>query len=278
MKRLLLFVTIFTLLCLPDSVLSEELSQLTLNKLMDLSGLNKQVAEFPGMVSAGIDQAKAQGGPMPDAESEDVTRAIENAFEPAGILTMVGAEIRQNISETDGIDLLVWYESELGRKITKAEESASTPEAYQEMLGLAQSLLQEAERVSLAKKIEELVNATDMLMALQEKVQISVITAISTLMNPENSANEINAFKAQISAQQQQMRAQMKQIVILSYVYSYKDLELDVLEQYTRFLNKPVTMKFNDSVMQGMKDSLNQSIEKMASSLADTYAKHNRSH
>lgn len=146
------------------------------------------------------------------------------------------------------------------------------------MLGLAQSLLQDAERVSLANKIEELVNATDMLMALQEKVQISVITAISTVMNPGNSANEIKAFKSQISAQLQQMRAQMEQIVILSYVYSYKDLALEDLEQYIRFLNNPVTMKFNDSVMQGIQDSLNQSIEKMASSLADTYVKHNRGH
>lgn len=268
MKKVIQGASLLIVIFIPGIVGAGEIAEDSFDKLMALSGLNKQMAEFPGVVRAGLEQAKRPGAPIADAEFGEVQRSIEDAFQPSGILSVIDMEIKNNISESEVKDLLTWYESDLGRKITKAEENASTPAAYQEMIEEAQSLLTDEKRVKLAGKIESLVNVTDMTMRLQENAGVAVFTAISTVMDPDRSVNNIEAFKAQMSAQEQQMRANIEEFVILSFVYSYKDIDMASIEKYVKFLERPNTRKFNDSVIKGMNYALNQSIGKMAESLA----------
>ncbi len=275
MNKVIQGVSLLTLLFFTSIVLAEEISEGSLNKLQALSGLDKQVAEFPGMVRAGVEQARQQGSPIPDAEFNDVMSSIVSAFQPSVILSTVGMEIKNNISESEAKDLLTWYESDLGRRITKAEENASTPAAYQEMIKNAQILLADEKRVESAKKLDSLVNATGMAMQLQENAGVAVFTAISTVMNPGQSVN-MEAFMAQMSAQEPQIRANIEQVVVLSFVYSYKDIDIASIEKYIIFLERPNTKKFNDSVIKGMKYAFNQSVEIMAKSLAVLFNKYDK--
>ena len=254
-------------------VWSAEINSDSFNRLMALSGLHKQVAEFPGMVRAGVEQARQQGSPIPDAEFDEVTRSIEGAYQPSEILSTIGLEVKNSISESEARDVLAWYESDLGRRITKAEEDASTPAAYRKMIREAQSLLADEKRVEIARKLDGLLNATDLAMQLQEDVGIAVFIAISKVMNPDQPVH-IEAFKSRMLAQEQQLRANIEQLVIVSYVYSYKDIDIDSLEKYVEFNERPNTRHFNDSVIKGLKYALNNSIDKMATSMAVTFKKH----
>ncbi len=275
MKKVIQGASILIMIFILSIVWAEEIAEDSLDKLMALSGLNKQIAEFPGLVQVGVEQARQQGSPISDAEFGEMQRSIESAFQPSEILSTIGIEIKNNISELEAKDLLAWYESDLGRMITKAEENASTPAAYQEMIKEAQSLLADEKRVKFAKKIDSLLNVTDMTMQLQENTGVAVFTAISTVMNPGQSVN-IEAFKAQMSAQEQQMRANIEQLVIISLVYSYKDIDMASIEKYVKFFERPNTKKFNDSVIKGMKYAFNQSIDKMAKSLAVVFKKYDK--
>jgi hypothetical protein len=273
MKTVIKIPLLLTMILIPSIVWAGDIAKDSLDKLMSFSGLNKQVAQFPGMVRVGVEQARQQGSPIPDAEFVEVQRLIEGAFQPSEILSAIGKEIKSGISESEAKDLLDWYESGLGRRITKAEENASTPAAYQEMTKEAQSLLSDEKRVKFAKKIDSLVNATDMTMQLQEKIGVAVFTAISTVMNPDQQVN-IGLFEAQLSAQEQQVRANIEQLVIVSFVYCYKDIDIGSIEKYIKFLERSSTRKFNDSVIKGMNHALNQSIDKMAKSLAVVFKKY----
>ncbi len=277
MKKLIQRVSLLIVLLIPSTVLAGtitgNITENSLDKLMVLSGLNKQVAEYHGMVWAGFEQARQQAPGISDAELVEIRKSIEDAFQPSKILSTISIEIKNNISESKANDLLAWYESNLGKKITKAEEDASTPVAYQEMIRDAQLLLADEKRVKLVKKIDNLLNATDMTMQLQENTAIAIFTAISTAMNPGQPVN-VNAFKAQLSAQEQQMRANAEQLVIVSYVYTYKDIEITSIEKYIQFLERSNTRKFNDSIIIGMKYALNQSINEMANSLVLVFNKY----
>ncbi len=112
-----------------------------------------------------------------------------------------------------------------------------------------------------------------MTMKLQENTEVAVFTALSTIMNPGQSVN-IERFKDQVSAQEQQKRANIEQLVILSLVYSYRDLNMDSIEKYVNFLKRPITRKFNDSVIKGMMYALNQSIDNVAKSVAIGFKKY----
>ncbi len=273
MKKIALGVFLLIFIFSASVVCSGELSSNSLNRLMALSGLNKQVAEFPGMVQAGVEQARQQGLEIPDAEFDEVVRSIEGAFQPSEILSTIGMEVKNSISESEAEHLISWYESDLGKKITKAEEDASTPAAFKEMIAEAQSLLADQQRVGIANKLDGLLNATDMTMQIQEDTGVAVFTAISKVMDPEKPV-PVEAFKSQMSAQEQQIKANIKQLVIVSFVYSYKDIDIDALEKYIAFNERTNTRKFNDSVIKGMKYALNKAIDKMATSMAVTFKKH----
>ena len=64
------------------------------------------------------------------------------------------------------------------------------------------------------------------------------------------------------------MRANVQQLVLVSFVYSYKDVDDESLAAYEAFLNRPETMKFNDSTIAG----LNSGFEKVVADWADGLA------
>jgi len=273
MKKVVQGVSILIIIFATSVIWSGEINSDSFKRLMALSGIPKQVAEFPGLIRAGLEQARQQGSPIPNVEFDEVMMSIEGAFQPSEILTTIGVEAKNSISESEAKDLLSWYESDLGRRITKAEENASTPAAYKEMIREARSLLADKKRVEIAKKLDGLVNVTDIAMQLQEDVGIAVFIAISKIMNPDQPVN-IEPFLVKMFAQEHQTRANIQQLVIVSYVYSYKDIDIGSLEKYVEFNERPNTRHFNDSVIKGLKYALNNSIDKMATSMAVTFKKH----
>ena len=261
-----LCVALVLVLIVPGVAWPEEIKQDSFNKLMALSGLQKQVAEFPGMVRLGVEHAREQGTPIPSAEFHEVMSSIDGAFQPSEILTAIGIQAKGSISESEARDLLAWYESDIGMQITKAEEAASTPAAYQEMIRNARALLSDRTRVEIAKKLDDLLNATDMAMQLQEDAGTAVFIAVSKIMNPEQPV-QLDAFKSHIREQEEQIRKNVHLLVIVSYVYSYKDVEIASLEKYVDFNKRPNTRRFNDSVARGMQYALDKSIDRMTNSL-----------
>lgn len=273
MKKIIQSASLLLTLFISSTVVAGTISDKSLSELMALSGLNKQVASLPEMVGAGVAQARQQGAPIPDAEFAEVKKSIVSAFKPSVMISAVGKEIKNNVTESGAKKLLVWYKSSLGKKITKAEEDASTAAAYQQMMKEAQTLLADKKRVKIAQELDRLVNATDMAMQLQESSGVAVYTAVTSALNPGKPVN-IEPYLNQVKAQQQQMRANIQQLVMVSFVYSYKTIKIAEMQKYLKFLKRPHTKKFNDSVIKGMNSAFNQSISKMAKSLAQTFKKY----
>lgn len=272
MKKLAMGLSLLIAMFAASTAWSAEIGSDSLDRLMTLSGIKKQVAELPGMVRMGAEQARQKGARISNADFEKMLKAMESAFQPSEIVETISVEVRKSISESDAKKLLAWYESDLGRMITKAEENASTPGAYQEMMATAKSLLADEKRVDLAKKLDDLINATDMMVQLQEYTGIAVFTAISKALNPDQPV-QIEAFKSQMLENEQLIRANIEQAVIISWVYSYKDLDIASIKKYLEFNESPNARHFNDSVKLGMKNALNMSIDKMATSLGASFKK-----
>jgi len=262
--KLLLVAVFFFVSSLSYADVSDE----SINKLLDLSGLTMQVDQFPDLIKAGMEQAKQQGTPIPDAEYSSMVNSVNESILPSEIIEGIRASLKKSINEKEVQKLLVWYESDLGKEITHAEESASTLKAYQEMMQSAQSLLANPERVEFANRLDVLLGVTDMTMGIQEHTGIAVYSAIMTAMQPDIPLNT-EPFKAQMDAESAQTRAVVKQMVTISFVYSYKNIGTENLKKYEAFLNDVTTMKFNKTIM----DSMNRGIESSVSKWADVLAK-----
>lgn len=263
MWNLLLFIITFV----SNTVFAGDITKSSLDQLMSLSGLNKQITEYPKMVNAGMNEARQMGAKIPKDEFDAMQVAVQSSFKPSAMLAVISAKIKKDISEPDAKELLTWYKSDIGRVITKAEEDATTPTGYQNMISQAQSLFADKERLNYALKIESLFNATDMAMKIQNRTSLAVYSAITQSTNPYKPI-EIAEFKKQMAAQEEKMRANMKQFIVLSFIYSYKDLDFASIEKYITFLEKDKTKKFNQSTMYGIESALMDSVDKLAASLA----------
>lgn len=255
------FISSFCSLCIASTKVN------SLDRLLRLSGLTKQVGEYPGLVKAGFIQGAQQGGSIPDTEISLILGSADRAILPSTILSEIRDSLKFSLSDEDIEILLKWYESDIGKRITAAEEEASTPEAYQQMMNSAQKLLENTKRVEMAARLDELLGATDMAMRIQEFSGLAVYSAIMTAMAPNQELN-LDAFESQMAAMEPQMRENIQQLVLVSFVYSYQQIDDDSLAKYEAFLNRPVTKNFNDSTIKG----LSRGFEKVVSSWASDIA------
>ena len=227
----------------------------SLDKLMALSGLTKQVKEYPGVIKAGIHASYSKNPTMPYGSVQELMASADKAFVPGQILATTKKTLADTLSDDEVSELLTWYESDLGKKITREEEKASTPEAYEDMSINGHTLMGNQERVAMAKRLEDIINATDLSMALQEYTALAVYSALMP-----GQAGNMEALKQNIVAQLAQARPQMEQNVLMSLVYSHRNLDLAELKKYQQFLAKPAAKKFNRAAMQGIKAGMEDSI------------------
>ncbi|MFW5450357.1 MAG: DUF2059 domain-containing protein [Methylophagaceae bacterium] len=258
---------IVTILCCISSLSFAEISDKSLNKILDLSGLTAQIEQFPDLIKVGMETAKQQGNPISDAKYNAIKTSVNESVLPSEILEYIRQSLKKSISEQEAQQLLLWYESDLGKEITNAEEKASTAESYQHMMQSAESLLAKSQHVKFANRLDELLGTTDMAMTLQNHTSIAVYSAVVMAIQPDTPLN-IEPFKAQIDAASSQTRAALEQIVVLSFVYSYQEIALDKLNKYETFLNKPAAMKFSSIAIASMNRGLETSLSKWAEALA----------
>lgn len=238
-----------------------EISDNAVNKLLDLSGLSKQVDQFPDLLKGGLDQAKQQGTPFPEDAYLIALKSIDEKIRPEEIIERIKDSLKQSMTEKEGDILLKWYESDLGKEITKKEENASTAESFEEIMKIAPVLLERSEDVAFAKKLDALLGATDMNMAIQENTGIAVFSAIMTLMQP-NESLDLKPFKAQMDAARPQTRAAIEQMITASMVYTYRDIDTDKLNKYETFLKEPTSKKFHTDTTENLAKGLELSMSK----------------
>lgn len=235
----------------------------SLQQVMDLSGLSKEIAEIPDGIVVGVQQARQEGTPLSDEQAARIEKVITSFFEPQKITGAITRQMKNNLTEADAQDLLKWYKSDLGKKITKAELDSSTPAAYEDMVAQAQTLLEDKERVKLAQEIDALVKGTELAHDIQMNAGKAIVVAIVKEMNPGQPV-DVGAIEKSMAADEQNMKQQMAQLMILSLVYSYKDVSVAEIKKYIAFLQKPSARKFNSQTATGFKLALKESVSAMA--------------
>ena len=265
MKKFIQIIGI-TLLLISTNLLAKTINDKSLNEIMDLSGINDQIAQYPSMAVMGMDQARAENKTIPQEKFDKMKAVMYDAFKADEMLKIIKKEIKQTTTQKDADVLLTWYKSSLGKKITQAEKDATTPTAYMSMLKEAPVLLKNKKRVYFARMIDRSINATQMTIQIQKNTSVAVFTAMSKIMKP-NEKVDVEKFKIIMAAQDKQMEAGIEQMMILSFVYSYKSISIENLEKYVVFLQKEDVKKFNKSVVNGIVKALNNSSKKMTKKL-----------
>lgn len=257
--------------------LSNEISSDSAYKLMELTGLNKQISNVPDIQIAAFEQAqKQQDSILTETELTEIKRILRKSFDPVATLAAIKHNIQTNITAAEAKSLLAWYESDLGREITKAEEDATTAEAYPKMMEEAKTLLSNKELVALSLKIDKLMGSTENAYLTYKNTILTTSTALLTVKDPSTSKEKIELLKKSLDGQKTQIKANVHQIVILSFAYYYKNISKSKVSKYISFLERPFTKRLIFTVNESMQQSTNKSIEKFATGLVDEFKKNEK--
>lgn len=232
-----------------------------INELIKYSGIDRQFDGMPGIVEAVLNQAQAdavkQGkNPIPENEFFNLKQALMHAFKPAVIVKKIRKDLRKELTIDDVDDLMRWYKSDLGRKITSEEVKASSPDAYMDMMNNIESLTKDQDRINMAFDIEHQVDSVDMATTLQKKTLLGIYTALFSRNDP--ASFDVKLVQSMIDSQEKVIRSQLEQTVILSYVYSYRSISLDDQSRYVSFLKRTTSKKFMKTVNNGLMHGLDK--------------------
>lgn len=238
----------------------------SVRSLLELSGISKQIAEFPGAMKQGFAQASQQGQIPADLASQ-LQQQIDVSLNDQRMLAGIEKSVQQKMTEEEVNKLLSWYRSETGRLITAEEEKASEPAAQQEMMSQARQLMQDTPRVKMAQRINQAAGVTDITVEMQKQVSVAIFASLSRAMQPEQEP-DLAGFKSQLNQVEPQLRQQMDQIVTLALVYTYRNLQPETIQAYENFLIQPATKKFNRTVMMSISESIEKVVLQWAANMS----------
>lgn len=263
MKNIVKFFLMVALVLPALPVMSAVPAEHDVEKLMRASGTWQQIEQVPALIISGFEQARTQGAPMSDADLAIMVKAAEQAYLAEHFLNKIRRALRDSMTAEEVREMLTWYESDLGKRVSQAEMNATTVDAMTEMMANAEALLENKDLVALSARLDALLNWTQMVVTIQEFQSEAVYTAVFSAIAPGRPIN-IEEYRARLASERGSLEEQTRQLLALSSAYTYRDIDLDSMAEYERALATPSARKFNQVMVQAIVDGYKETTRHFA--------------
>jgi hypothetical protein len=226
-------------------------------ELIKKAGIESVVMQIPDAMASGVQQIEAQGLKVDDRFRNAWQNASKSAFRPDKTIEAI-AKGMEKLTDQERKALIAYYDTPEGKRIRVLEEKAATPDAQAAMQTFAPKFMgdpKNGERVKLYQQIDEATKASAV--GTELGMRIAQATAVGMANATQGAQNVDTALlEKQIEAQRPQMAQQMKQTMLLSSAYAYRELSVAEIKAYVKFLKTPATQKFNAIVLKALSNSL----------------------
>ncbi|MBX2869404.1 MAG: DUF2059 domain-containing protein [Acidiferrobacterales bacterium] len=263
LKKPISLLSILSIALLASSIATAKVAPESIVEILKLSGLTTQVGEYPRHFKAGFDDALKNNSDMSEELHKAFVSAADTAFKSSDILFEVAVGINQNMEEEEIQEILSWYRSDLGKRITQEEELASTPEAHQIIQREMTTLLNDFERAGFARSIEKLFNATELSLQIQENIALASLSAATSASDPQDWIDP-EQLRPQIRADLEKTREATKENIVASLIYSHRNIGLRELIKYEMFLTEDATVKFHQTTFRTLGEGLEKAVNRWA--------------
>lgn len=259
---------------LPVAATAQDNKEVLLQNLYIKSGLEKQIMQLPMVIQVGFGQAVATDPRLkaiPRYVIGEIRASIETAFTPKNIKRTILSECREKLSIDDLKKVVEWLDSPIGRKFTKLEEAASTPEKYTEIQQFAMKLQESPplpEQLKIIKQLDNTVKATETSVEVAMNTQLAVaIASIASLPKEEQPTHD--NLLALIEKTRPQIESAIRAQTIVSFLYIYRDVANEELDRYIAFASSPTGKNYHDTVILGLKKALLEGSYKWGELISD---------
>ena len=208
--------------------------QEAIDNLMNLSGLSGQIPELSsGLINSFVPYLTK----MRQDIRVELSNVINKSFGKEVMLQTIRDEVSKSVSLEDTLNMLNWYNSDVGKEITKAEDRAMAEVDVEGLMSQKDALFKDKQRVALCTQIEEQAQITDFLV----DTQIEVIKATQKVTQPSSDSKAQDDY---FDALKKEVKKSIKEQTILSLLKSYESIETDKMKRYLEFLRKETTKNF----------------------------------
>jgi hypothetical protein len=210
--------------------------------LLDASGMSEQIGMLANMVSSSVLQGETDMSPE---EREKTSEVFAKAFHEDKFKSFVHDEVNAALSPKDVEALLVWYGSDLGKRITSAETLA-TNAPQQELLTVLNKSRENQALMKIAADVLALTKSSELVIELQKNIALSAFAAASAHQAPGKPLN-FDQVKPLIDQQMEMNRGQVEVMMLAYILYGWKDITMDDLKKYEAVLKAEAGTKFLES-------------------------------
>lgn len=202
-------------------------------ELLALSGLEAQLESLPPQVLQGIEASPLK---LESDLGGKLAALVQREYAPERVRREIVSRLSSEIDADRAARSIAWLRSPAGVRLRRAEEAASTPEALADMEAFARRLALSGpspERLALANRIEAASESTELVLDTIFSTALAVALTLGATSERPATAEEI---MAEFEAPRAQMRSQIRETVLISYLYTYRELTDPELGAYAAFL------------------------------------------
>lgn len=216
--------------------------------LLQVSSIDRVLRELPSYFLIGLQRTKAQGFALPPDVENALTESAREVFDHSALQRLAVEHLQASLSEAQRNELLEFYESPLGRRVSAADERAASPDFQRQVLERAPevmaSLSLNAGRMAL---LQSLLQATDEVeqgtrMAMQS--QLALEWGLLSTLPPGARRPSFDQLSETREAQRFALRTQVSQIALVRLALAYGAFSDEELGRLLQQINSSAGQAF----------------------------------
>ncbi len=234
---------------------------------LEVSGMKRRVEMVVPRVMAEFENSR---GTLPSKRYAMVLSTFAKAYQPDKVYASIVAQVEDRFDEQEIREAIRFYRSPVGRKIVQANDEAYNTKFQQIARAYYEQAIQDPAtpfRITLIRHIDDALGLSEETSEIGMLCARAVATALDTILEPDQRLGE-----AKIQQQMLIMRPQMQQShqedVVKELLYRYRDLTIDELRYYRRYLESEAGKHCTDTVRSAMTTALLQISQEISDDLS----------
>lgn len=241
-----------------------------IEEALTLSGVRQQIEILPNQVRAG---AEASPSPLPRKERALVARIIGGAFRSEPILASVRTAFQRRYDPMHMGLLLAQLRTPLARKMTELEGSVFTPDFTEKLRAFAGQLKDAPPahgRMARLVQLDAINGTTDLVLELRVVAIAAAFKALSPLMPPERriAPARVDAVARDLVGQHRDTAGQE---TLLTFLYVYRDVTEQELDEYIRIEGSEAGRWFQDVYRKALLQALTAATDSAVRGVARSF-------
>ena len=248
---------LLTLACLAPAAAAQSSDAASLaQRLITSCGLSVQLPGFAGQMKAQMEQLRSQ---VDSAIVPALADAAVEAFRPEVLEADILGDIQQRLTIEEMNAALEFLDTPAGRRVTRAEEQASTRTAA-ELEQFVRELRQKSPRDVRLSLVQELIAASyveDITVRGMQAIALGVALGMDSTQPRERRMGRANIERQVKKAlPEEEIKQDLRLSLPVGYLYTYRNIDDADLRAYLRFLTSASGRRYTEQMTEAFMGAL----------------------